>query len=453
MLKIAKNFPGQLIPLALFLFTLFPSKAADYPYKVFVMQIRDEINPSMSRYVDLALADAKEKQADLIIIDMDTYGGAVADADKIRMQLLECKIPVYVFINKNAASAGALISIACDSIYMAPGSTLGASTVVNQEGEAVSDKYQSYMRSKMRATAEATGRDPKIAEQMVGTHVGSDSSSYSVGKVLTLSTSEAIRLHFCEAEVNSIDDILKRNKINNYERIEYTLSNAEQIIAFFLNPYLRGILILLIMAGLYFELQSPGLIFPIVLSVAAALLYFIPSYLSGLAQNWEILVFIVGVLLIALELFVIPGFGITGILGILFSVAGMVLVMLENDFFDFSMVSGFDVAQAFAIVLVGVIGGFVLIFLGGAKLVESRYFKKITLQQSFTTSKGYTSKFSLTPMLGKTGIAYTVLRPSGKIDIGGEIYDAYTRGDFIEQGADIEVIDDSSSILKVKKKQ
>src|SRR6185437_3418884 len=173
---------------------------------------------------------------------------------------------------------------------------------------------------------------------------------------------------------------------------------------------------------------------------------------SGLAQNWEVLLFVIGVLLIALELFVIPGFGITGILGILFSVAGMVLVMLENDFFDFSMVSSFDVAQAFAVVLVGVVGGFVLIFLGGSKLVESRYFKKLTLQESFTTSKGYTSKFNATPMLGKTGTAYTVLRPSGKISIDGEIYDAYTRGDFIEQGAEIEVIDDSSSILKVKKK-
>jgi len=453
MLKILKNFPYR-IPLVLFFLTLFTSpfiQAADTSYKVFVLKIRDEINPSMSRYVQLALEEATRKQADLIVIDMDTYGGAVTDADKIRMALLESKIPVFVFINKNAASAGALISIACDSIYMAPGSTLGASTVVNQEGEAVSDKYQSYMRSKMRATAEATGRDPKIAEQMVGVNIG-DTGTYKVGKVLSLSTSEAIKLHFCEAEVSSIDEILKRNKITKYEFIDYKLSNAEQVVAFFLNPYLRGILILLIMAGLYFELQSPGLIFPILLSVVAGLLYFIPSYLSGLAANWEILLFLAGILLLGLELFVIPGFGITGILGILFSVSGMVLVMLDNDFFDFSMVSGFAIAQAFAIVLVGVVGGFVLIFLGGTKLVESRYFKKITLQKSFQTSEGYTSNFNKTPMLGKTGIAYTVLRPSGKIDINGEIYDAYTRGDFIEQGDEIEIIDDSSSILKVKKR-
>jgi len=453
MLKILKNFPYR-IPLAFFLLTLFASpltQAVDANYKVFVLKIRDEINPSMSRYVELALEEATRKQADLVVIDMDTYGGAVTDADKIRMALLESKVPVFVFINKNAASAGALISIACDSIYMAPGSTLGASTVVNQEGEAVSDKYQSYMRSKMRATAEATGRDPKIAEQMVGVNIG-DTGTYMVGKVLSLSTIEAIKLHFCEAEVNSIEDILKRKKITKYEFIDYKLSNAEQIVAFFLNPYLRGILILLIMAGLYFELQSPGLIFPIVLSVVAALLYFIPSYLSGLAANWEILLFLAGILLLALEVFVVPGFGITGILGILFSVSGMVLVMLDNDFFDFSMVSSFAIAQAFAIVLVGVVGGFVLIFLGGTQLVESRYFKKITLQKSFQTSEGYTSNFNKTPMLGKAGIAYTVLRPSGKIEINGEIYDAYTRGDFIEQGEEIEVIDDSSTILKVKKR-
>ena len=453
MLKISKNFSSR-ATLVLFLLTLVAysfSQTADNSYKVFVLQIRDEINPSMSRYVEIALNDAKDKQANLIIIDMDTYGGAVSDADKIRMALLESKIPVYVFINKNAASAGALISIACDSIYMAAGSTLGASTVVNQEGEAVSDKYQSYMRSKMRATAEATGRDPKIAEQMVGVNVG-DTGSYLVGKVLTLSTSEAIKLHFCQAQVTSIDDILKRSKITHYEVITFKLSNAEQIVAFFLNPYLRGLLILLIIGGLYFELQSPGLIFPILLSGIAALCYFIPSYLSGLAENWEILLFIIGIALLAFELFVIPGFGITGILGILFTISGMILVMLDNDFFDFSMVSSFAIAQAFAVVLVGVTGGVALIFLGGAKLVESKYFKKITLQKSLNTSDGYTSNFNKIPMIGKTGVAYTVLRPSGKIDINGEIYDAYTRGDFIEQGEGIEVIEDTSSILKVKKR-
>ena len=122
----------------------------------------------MNRRVKLALEEAEKNEAELIVIEMDTYGGVVTDADEIRTRILESEIPVYVFINKDAASAGALISIACDSIYMAPGASIGAATVVNgTDGAAAPDKYQSYMRSMMRSTAEAKGRDPKIAEAMV----------------------------------------------------------------------------------------------------------------------------------------------------------------------------------------------------------------------------------------------------------------------------------------------
>ncbi len=138
---------------------LLSSLLAVAQQKVFVMEIRDEIDPRMSRYVELALEAAREQQADYVVIDMDTYGGAVNDADDIRSRLLEFEKPVFTFINKNAASAGALISIATDSIYMQKGSSIGAATVVSgADGSQAPDKYQSYMRSMMRSTAEAHGR-------------------------------------------------------------------------------------------------------------------------------------------------------------------------------------------------------------------------------------------------------------------------------------------------------
>jgi len=116
--------------------------------KVFTFAIDQDIDPAMNRRVKLALEQAEALQVDVILIEMDTYGGAVTDADEIRTRILESKIPVYVFINKDAASAGALISIASDSIYMAPGASIGAATVVNgADGAAAPDKYQSYMRS------------------------------------------------------------------------------------------------------------------------------------------------------------------------------------------------------------------------------------------------------------------------------------------------------------------
>ncbi|MCZ6694616.1 MAG: nodulation protein NfeD, partial [Bacteroidetes bacterium] len=118
---------------------------------VFLMHIDAPIDPRMNRYVELALSEADNVNPDLVIIEMDTYGGAVTDADDIRTRIMEFDRPIYVFINKDAASAGALISIACDSIYMAPGASIGAATVVTPDGQEAPDKYQSYMRSIMRS--------------------------------------------------------------------------------------------------------------------------------------------------------------------------------------------------------------------------------------------------------------------------------------------------------------
>jgi membrane-bound serine protease (ClpP class) len=244
--------------------------------KVLVMEIDDQIDPRMNRYTELALDKANEDSVDAVIIDMNTYGGAVNDADEIRTRFLDYEKPLYVFINKNAASAGALISIACDSIYMAQGSSIGAATVVNQTGEAAPDKYQSYMRSMMRSTAEASGRNPEIAEGMVDEKIEIDSITES-GEVITFSTSEAIKYGFCEAEVEDIDGILKRVGLENAEIIRFELSGTEKIIRFFLNPFISGILILIIIGGIYFELQTPGVGFPLAASIVALTLYFVPG--------------------------------------------------------------------------------------------------------------------------------------------------------------------------------
>jgi membrane-bound serine protease (ClpP class) len=439
--------------LFLFLISLFSiAQSSKEPVKkIFIMEIRDEIDPSMSRYVGLALDEASKIKADYIVIDMNTYGGALNDADTIRKRLLDYDKPVFVFINKNAASAGALISMACDSIYMQPGSNIGASTVVDGSGTPAPEKYQSYMRSMMRSTAQAKGRDPRIAEAMVG--VGEEGDSlYKSGSVLTFSTDEAIKNNFCEGKVNSIDEILKINHIGSYEKINFKLSFVEKAIALFLNPFLRGILILIILGGIYFEMQAPGIGFPLAAAITAALLYFIPSYLNGLAQYWEILLFLVGIVLLALEIFVIPGFGVAGISGIILCFASLVLVMLNNNFFDFSMVTGESIVQAFTIALVGIIGSMLLLIFGASKMVDSKYFRKVTLQTNLDTSQGYTSNFNKESTLGKSGTAYTVLRPSGKVLIGETIYDAYTGGDYVERGEHIVVIDDSATSLKVKRK-
>ena len=192
-----------LLPFLFMIISFFPQQLPAQDKKIeriFTFKIDRDIDPAMNRRVKLALESAEEKEADLIIIEMDTYGGAVNDADDIRTMILEAPIPVYTFINKDAASAGALISIASDSIYMAPGASIGAATVVSgADGSAAPDKYQSYMRSMMRSTAEASGRDPKIAEAMVDEKIAIDGVTEE-GSVVTLSVSEASKFGFCEGE-------------------------------------------------------------------------------------------------------------------------------------------------------------------------------------------------------------------------------------------------------------
>ena len=416
---------------------------------VFKMDLDSEIDPRTNRLTELALEKAREMEADYFIIEMDTYGGALNDADDIRTRVMEYEIPIYVFINKDAASAGALISIACDSIYMAKGASIGAATVVTADGAAAPDKYQSYMRSIMRSTAEANGRDPKIAEAMVDQNIEVDSISQE-GQVITFSTSEAIKYGYCEAEVSTIEEVMERSGVEEYDLHEYSLGTTDKIVQIFLNPFLSGILIMIIMGGIYFELQTPGVGFPILAAFVALILYFIPYYLNGLAENWEIALFFIGIILIALEVFVIPGFGVAGVAGISLTMISLILVMLNNDVFDFSFVNSTRIFTAIFTTVIALGASVVLMFIGGVKLTTLPAFKRIALQTVMSKEEGYTSNFKKESFVGKKGVAYTILRPSGKVMIDGELYDAFTRGNYIEKDSEVEVISDEGTSLKVK---
>lgn len=414
------------------------------------MEIKSEIDPRMKRYVELAINNADDISADIIIIEMDTYGGVLTDAKEIVDMLMNYKNPVWVFIDSDAASAGALISIACDSIYMSPGASIGAATVVDGSGEKAPDKYQSYMRSIMRSTAEENGRDPHIAEGMVDEDIAIDSIS-EAGKIITFSTTEAIKYGFCEGKVNSIEEILEKNKIESYDLERFQLGTTERIIAFFLNPFISGILILVILAGIYFEMQTPGVGFAGLAALVALILYLVPYYLNGLADNWEIIALFLGVGLLAVEIFVLPGFGIAGIGGVTLIVMSLILIMLDNDFFDFEFVPQQNILFATAATMGGILGAIALLFYGSSRLHKSAFFKRIALADTQERAQGYTSSFLKEPMKGKQGKAYTVLRPSGKVMIEDQLFDAYTRGDYIDKDVDIVVVNDEGTSLQVRR--
>jgi membrane-bound serine protease (ClpP class) len=417
--------------------------------KVMTMDIKSEIDVRSNRYVELALKHADKIKADYIIIEMNTYGGTLTDAKDIGDKLLAFKTPVWVFVNPNAASAGALISISCDSIYMSPAASMGAATVVGANGEKAIDKYQSYMRSYMRAAATANKRNPQIAEGMVEESIKIDSIK-EVGKIITLSTSEAIKYGYCEGQVESIDDILKKNKIENAEVLHFELGIADKVIDFIMNPFISGILILAILGGFYFELQTPGVGFPGAAALAALVIYLVPYYLNGLADNWEIIAFFIGIILLALEIFVIPGFGVAGITGITLMLSSLILMMLNNDFFDFEFVKVDDIMFATLTAFTALLGGIALVFLGSSKITNSKAFKRLALTDTQQHDKGYTANFNKEPMIGKTGVTFTILKPSGKVMIDNLIYDAFTKAGYVEEGKSIEVIGEEGSTLRVK---
>jgi membrane-bound serine protease (ClpP class) len=437
--------------LTLFALSTSPVFAQEKQKKVFTFAIDQDIDPAMNRRVKLALEQAEALQVDAILIEMDTYGGAVTDADEIRTRILESKIPVYVFINKDAASAGALISIACDSIYMAPGASIGAATVVNgADGAAAPDKYQSYMRSMMRSTAEATGRNPQIAEAMVDEKLVVPGLS-DAESVITFSVSEAIKNGYCEGEYASQKAILEAQNLQSAQVIAYEEKTVDSIISFFLNPAVSGLLILLIIGGIYFELQTPGVGFPLALAISAALLYFIPYYLNGLAENWEILAFVIGLLLLVVEFFVIPGFGVFGVAGIVLTLGGLVLGMLPNEALDFKWVPSSQLFSALLTVILAALAAVGLVFWLTPKVNEWGAFKHLTLATTQDRSQGYTASVYSESLVGKIGTVHSRLRPSGKVELDGEIFDAYSRGDFLEKGQAIEVISTEGTSLRVKK--
>lgn len=434
---------------------------------IYKINIKENIMPATWRTVKVGFEEAQNLNADIILIHMNTYGGMVEVADSIRTKILNSEIPVWVFIDNQAASAGALISIACDSIYMRKGGSIGAATVVDQSGNVVPDKFQSFMRSIMRATAEAKGydtlisgndtilkwrRDPRMAEAMVDPSIYIEGIIDS-GKVLTFTPEEAIKHGYCEGKAENVNEVMEQAGIKSYTIAEFRPSLLDRIIGFLTNPFVSGILIMIIIGGIYFELQTPGIGFPLAAAAIAAILYFAPLYLEGLVEHWEIIIFVVGVILLMVEIFAIPGFGVTGISGIVLMVAGLTLAMIDNEIFrdpvNFNL---FTILKPFGIVVlavfIGLIGGLAL----SRKLLTSPLFPNLALQSNLNKEEGFIGiDTKIKNMVGAEGIAITTLRPSGKIQIGNSWFDAVAEFGYIEKGSKVKVSKDESGQLYVVK--
>ena len=404
---------------------------------IYRIRLDQDIDKSSQRLVTLGLQKAVESGSDYVLLDLDTYGGAVDAADSIRSAILQCPVPVVAYVNMQAASAGALISIACDSIYMKTGSSIGTATVVDQSGKVMPDKYQSFMRGMMRSTAQATGRDPKIAESMTDT-----------ANVLTLTPSEAIEVGFCEGIAESYQDVaavLAGGQEYVIRDMSEDMTWLDRLIQILLNPFLQSIFMMMIVGGIFVEIRTPGIGLPLLTAVIGALLYFAPAYLGNLASNWEIVLFVIGLLLIALEIFVIPGFGVAGISGIVLVIVSLALAMVDNtDLINWDGSLNLEpVLRPIGIVIISataaIFGSVWLV----RRLFETRSFDHIALRDEMKASDGFTGVVSgLEQYVGSEVTVFTDLKPSGKVQsTDGQIHEGVMKyGGFASKGETLRVV-------------
>lgn len=438
------------------------------PKRILQVNLRSEVNSVSWMEIRKGLEKAVEAKYDAVLINLNTYGGEVLYADSIRTAILNAPMPVYAFINNNAASAGALISIACDKIFMRTSATIGASTVVDATGAAAPDKFQSYMRGIIRATAEAQGKDtliahgdtsfqwrrnPKIAEAMVDPDIYI-AGVVDTGKILTFTANEAFANGYCDGITESAGDLITNYLgIKDYDLEVFHLGSWDRLKGELMSNAFRAILIMLIIGGIWFELQAPGIGLPSLVSLIAAIFFFAPLYMDGLAQYWEIILFVVGFVLLFLEVFVIPGFGVAGIAGILAMLFGLTAALIDNATFEFSFAGFNSVAGPLLLVSLSITTA-ILLSLWITYRIGSKnsLLQRVALTSVQKKSDGYVGvPTEITELSGKIGTADTMLRPSGKVRIDDKMYDAMSEYGYIDKGETVCVTRSESGQVYVVK--
>ncbi|MCH7521387.1 MAG: nodulation protein NfeD, partial [Candidatus Marinimicrobia bacterium] len=308
---------------------------------VYRVPIQGMIDLGLPAYVERVIEQAQEEGPDVIIFDIDTFGGRIDGATRIKDAIMSSPVPTVAFINRRAISAGALISLACEKIIMTRGATIGAATAVDLEGKKASEKVISYMREEMSATAEARGRPPRIAEAMVDEELEvpyviiegdtvrlDDVEGSREGKLITLTTEKAIRLAMADEQQDSFEEVLASLGLGNATVINFAPNWSERVVRFITDPIVSSLLMTIGFLGLIFEIKTPGFGVGGIIGTLALALFFGSSFIAQLASFTEVLIFLGGLSLLILEVVAIPGFGLAGIGGVGLMLWGMYKMLL-----------------------------------------------------------------------------------------------------------------------------
>lgn len=467
---------------------------------VYVINIRDEIGNGLRVYIENGIKRASEAEADAIIFDVHTPGGTVPAARDIIDAIQRTEIPTIAYVNTEAISAGAMISLSCDQIVMRNGGAIGDSAPVSIQGEELNEKAVSYIRGKIRATAERGGRNPDIAAAMVdkrlylvrfsdGQIITLREEEYierkdlgeemdiiaAVGELLTLTTEEALEYNLADGVADSVEDLLGLYQIVEVDgerkaltaegiaqkqrelgiesvKVVKSLQNATQetvlvtvadrFVFFVTSPLISGLLLTLGGLGLFLEFRTPGFGVPGIAGLICLGLFFWGHRLLNISVDYAALAFIIGVALLLVELFVIPGFGIAGI--------GGIVLMLGSVFFVFRNAYKLETAvftMSFAVIL-----AFALAIALSYALPRTRTWNNLVLSAAMDSGAGFHSapREDFQGYVGKTGVALTPLRPAGTVRVDDTRLDVVTAGDFIVRDTPVKIINVEGSKIFVE---
>lgn len=400
---------------------------------VYRLAVTGVVEDGLAPYVARGLREAAAAGAAAVYLDIDTPGGRIDAAERIADAVGASAVPVYAFVNPRAYSAGALIALSAKAIYMRQGAVLGAATPVDGQGVKASEKMVSAMRGEFRALAEARGLDPRVAEAMVDERVevpGLDTPD----QLLTLSTQEALRVGYAKAAVAGEPELLRAIGLPDAHVVTLEPNWAELVVRFLTNPLVSPLLLSLGILGLVFEIKTGAFGLGGLISLTSLGLFFGSSFLVGLAGWEEIILLGVGLVAISIEVFVLPGFGAAGILGLVALAAAVTLAMIGTS------PTTADVAQAFVVLGASLAITVAVAYAWLRHLPNSGRFAGLFLRGGAHQIDGYIAAAPRSDLVGQDGVAMTDLRPSGTAQIGPERVDVVTEGEYVAQGRPVRVV-------------
>ena len=419
-----------------------------YSDVVYRVPIEGTIDLGLPPFIQRTLEDAESNEATAVIFDINTFGGRVDAATQIKDAILGADILTIAFINRRAISAGALISLSCEKIYMTGGGLIGAATAVDMTGKKGSEKVISFMREEMASTAEKRGRSKEIARGMVDeeltfTHlvIGGDSikvddiEGRKDGKLISLTTEQALKYKIADGTAENMEALLDSLGYSSFKIIETTENWSEAIVRFLTNPVVASLLTTFGFLGILFELQSPGWGIPGFVGLACLILSLSASYIAQLATMSDMLFVLTGLALILLEVLVIPGFGIAGLGGIGLMIYGLYLLLLPD------IPVGEEVlGQAMDGFLIGLVGAVIGVVLLAKLMIKTKFWEQLTAPDTQKKEDGYSNTFGWESLQGETGNADTDLHPSGWVRVKDQRIFVVSEGEFIEEGKEIKIL-------------